>query len=512
MASQKRLMRVLAFVSRPAVAIGGALIISIASVAFVWFLTGNSSVGIYSAVAFGPITEEVDVSGTVKASQNTSLSFQTVGQVASIHANVGDHVTAGSTLITLANETQSAAVALAKANLATQKARLDALTSGTRPEQISIDETSVSQAKSALENAIQHAYINADDAIHAKSDSSFSNPRVDSVRLIPLVSDTVLVSKVEKERIDIRPVLKNMHSLIASSTDIGQRADSMQSDLKAVAVFLNDLSEALFKALPNGVTPAKTIASYQTLVDTARSEVSGALMTLTTAQTAYRSASGLLALARSGATQNDIDAQRASVQAGVARLASAKANLSRTYLVAPISGTVSQQNAHLGETVSPGVPLVSIVADGKYQVDARVSEIDITKIHLGDPVEVTLASYPNKTFNATVTTVPPSATKSNGGDSYKIVVTFNDTDARIKPGLSANLRIITAGKKNVLLVPTSSIIANGARYFVYVKSNGATVKKQIKIGIQSVSGMTEITSGLNAGDVVLSFGTRATNS
>ncbi|HEX8946774.1 MAG TPA: efflux RND transporter periplasmic adaptor subunit [Candidatus Paceibacterota bacterium] len=272
---------------------------------------------------------------------------------------------------------------------------------------------------------------------------------------------------------------------------------------------MSDLSAALFKALPNGATSATVLSGYQTNVDAARVEVSNALTALTTAETAYHTASGTLTLAKAGATQNDVDAQRAVVAAAQASLASAQAAAAQTYLVAPISGTVSAQNANLGQTVTPGMPLVSIVADGKYQADAQVSEVDVAKMKVGDTVEANFAAYPDATFAATVTTVPPAATLSNGTPSYTVTVTFADNDERIKPGLSANLRIITARKEHALTVPTSAIITSGAQKFVYVKRADSAVKVPVTTGIESADGMTEITNGLVAGDAIEAFGTHA---
>ena len=504
MASRERLIRALSFISRPTVAIGSAVIIGGASVGLVWALTSATpSSGAYATVASGPIREEADVSGTVKAAQNADLSFQTTGQVAAIDVAVGDHVVAGQTLISLSNATQSAAVALAQANLETQQARLASLLSGTRPEQLAIDETAAQQAQSSLGNAIQSAYVATDDAIRAKADQSFTNPRIATAKLIPLIPDATLASRVESERVALEPALAAMRDLASSDSDIGQRARQAQDALDKSSTFLDDLSSALFKAIPDGATTDTTLAGYRSGVDAARAETSAALAALTAADTANRATAGALALAQAGATKDDIAAQQAAVDAARASLASAQAVASQAYLVAPISGTIARQDANLGETVTPGVPLVSIVSDGKYQADAQVSEMDVGKIKVGDRVEASFDAYPGAVFPATVTTVPPAA---NVTSSYTVTVTFGQNDPRVKPGLSANLRIITQDKPSALLVPTSAIITDGTRSFVYLSRNGSAKKTPVTTGIESAAGMTEVTSGLSAGDSVLTFG------
>src|ERR1035437_328845 len=107
---RERFISILTVLSKPAVAIGGALVIGASIIGLAWYATTASSSGSSVSVNVGPITEEVDVSGIVKAAHSTDLAFQTSGRVASIRAQVGDHVNAWQTLIVLDNSSQLAAV------------------------------------------------------------------------------------------------------------------------------------------------------------------------------------------------------------------------------------------------------------------------------------------------------------------------------------------------------------------------------------------------------------------
>lgn len=511
MTSREHLARIGAYILRPSVLIIGALIVAGIGMLTAMWLTSTPQSGAYVAVSTGSITEEVDVSGIVKAKNDAKLSFQTGGEVSYINVAVGDHVTSGQLLMSLNNNTQASAVAIAKANLKMQKARLSSLLAGTRFEQIAINETSVARSYDALINAINTSFISADDAVHAKSDSSFSNPRVSSAKLIPLVPDILLVNRVQRERVLVEGILKEMHSYAFSATsqkvtDITSVSSKTQADLNTISAFLGDLSNALFKAVANGSISGDVIAKYRTSVDMARIEVASAERTLVNASASYKSAVNTLTLARAGATKNTIDAQMAFVDSARASLDMAISTEQKARLRAPFSGTISVQDATRGETVSPGIPLVSIISDGENQITSMVSEMNIEKIHVGDNVIVTFSAYPNKIFNAHVTTVSPSATEDRGSISYTITATFDSKDPRIKPGLSANLRIITKIKENTLIVPTSSIITDGKYKFVYVKKSGSLVKKYVITGIKSAFGMTEITSGVSVGDNVLTFG------
>ncbi|MHB8710108.1 MAG: efflux RND transporter periplasmic adaptor subunit [Minisyncoccota bacterium] len=507
---RERFISILTVLSKPAVALGGSLAIGALIIGVAWHAASVSPSGSFVLAETGAITQEVDVTGVVKAAHSTDLAFQTSGRIAVVRVNVGEHVSAGQTLVALDGSSQAAGVALAKANLEAQQAKLAALISGTRPEQLAINQTAVAQAKDTLTSALSSAYANADDAVHAKADQVFTNPRTTNAQLAILVPDAMLVNRILSERIALEPMFSSWQAVLTSASGSESVVAVSETNLKSVMTFLDDLTTALAKAQPSGSVSAATLVGYQTSANTGRVNVSTVLSALISADTAYKAAAGALTLAQAGATTNDINAQKAAVDAAQASLDSAEAAASQTVIAAPVSGTITAQNANLGETVVPGVPLVSMIADGKYEADAQVSEADIAKIKLNDTVEATLAGYPGAIFAAAVTTVNPAATMSGDVASYGITVTFLENDARLLPGLSTNLHIMTATKDAALLVPTSAVITDGDQKFVYIKTANSTIRTPVTVGLASASGMTEIVSGLSEGDSVLTFGAHAT--
>ncbi len=510
---RERFISALTILSKPAVALGGALSIGVLIIGFSWYAVVSSPSGTYTPVTVGSITEEVDVSGIVKAAHSTDLSFQTSGRVAVIRAAVGDHVEAWQTLVALDGSSQAAATALANANLEAEQAKLNSLVAGTRPEQLAIDETAVAQAKNTLTSALQTAYASANDAVYGRADQVFTNSTspIATLTVLPPSATNPIVGQTEMERVALEQAFTSWRAMLASTTDDTESlTTSSETNLTSVASFLDDVMTALSDAQQFGSVGATTFVGYQTSINTGRSNVSAALSALISADTAYKAATGTLALAQAGATENDIAAQKAAVDAAQASVDAAVAAASQAVIMAPVSGTITAQNANPGETVVPGVPLVSMIADGNYQADAQVSEADIAKVEIGDKVTVTFSAYSGVTFDAIVTTVDPAASMNNANvASYGVTITFLNNDERLKPGLSANLHIITATKDAALLVPTSAIITNEDKKFVYVKTAKGAVQMPVTTGIESASGMTEIVSGLTAKDTVLAFGARS---
>ncbi len=502
---RERFIGLLTILSKPAVAIGGALAIGTGIIGFVWFSTSVAPVGNYATVARGSITQSVAFSGMVQAARSTDLSFQAAGTVAQINVQVGQHVYAGEVLASLSGAAAAAALAQANANLAIQQANLASLKAGTRPEQLSIDETTLAQAKTALSNAITSAYVTASEAVYTEADQVFLNPRTNNPLLSIQVPDSELALKLETERAALEPKLDQWQTEGTIMT-----ASGAEAALMAVNSFLANLSQALAETPAGGSVTTAELAGYVAAVNAARTNTAAALSAVTSADTAEKSAAGALTLAQSGATTEQIAAQQAAVDAAQAAISLAQVAVANTKIIAPVSGVITVQNADLGQTVVPGTPLISMIADGAYQVKGYVSENEVVTVASGDAVNVTFDAYPGVTFPATVTTVDPAATTVNGVPSYGVTVTFLGKDERVKAGLTANMQIITATKANALTVPSSAVITNGSRQMVYVKdARGTATETPVTTGIVSASGTTEITSGLSAGQKVLTFGSSA---
>ncbi|MDQ5938876.1 MAG: HlyD family secretion protein, partial [Patescibacteria group bacterium] len=133
-----------------------------------------------------------------------------------------------------------------------------------------------------------------------------------------------------------------------------------------------------------------------------------------------------------------------------------------------------------------------------------VPESDITKLKVGDTVEITLDAFGNdQIFNGTVTFIDPASTVISEVIYYKVTVGFNVKDEKIKSGMTANLTILTNSKDNILVVPSRAVSARGDERFVEVLENNQAVEKEVQVGLKGDDGLWEISSGLNAGEKII---------
>ena len=490
------------------------IVIVILLVGGYWFF-GRSSGSAYQfiSVTQGSITETVSATGNTTPMQSVSLGFQNTGTIAHVYYNLGDQVSAGAVIASLTTASLSAALSQAQANLAVAQANLSALTAGTRPEQLAIDQSAVTQDQIALANAITSAYTAADGAVHTSADQIFTNARTANAMLVVNIPNATLANQITQERIALEPVLAAWSAQVASpsfsaSNALSAATQAVQS-LTQVSAFLNDTAAGLTQIQPSANFSAATLTTYETSIASARTSIAGALTALTSANAVLTSAEGTLTLAQAGSTPQGIAAQQAQVEEAQAGVASAEANLGNATIIAPISGVLTQQDAKVGQQASPGVPLVSIIGNGGFEVDTGVSDTDVGKLATGDAVTMTLDAFPGETFMGSVFYIAPAETDTQGVITYLVKISFTKSDSRLKSGLTANITIQAKQDANALILPQYAILQNDSGTFVETLLGKTTTTTPVTLGIQDESGNVEVLSGVTLGEQVINIGLKA---
>jgi RND family efflux transporter MFP subunit len=198
--------------------------------------------------------------------------------------------------------------------------------------------------------------------------------------------------------------------------------------------------------------------------------------------------------------------QMISLQKSVAQ---AKAQLSKTVIHAPFSGTIDEVFVERGEVVAASQEgLMRIVNLSNMFVATTVPETYIGKLKVGTEVEVFLTSL-NKTYKGKVRQVGNFINPNNR--SFGIEVSVPNPDNLLRPNQVAQLKIVDYINKNAIVVPTNVVQEDGEKNkFVYVveNSNGKTgTAKKVLVTIgQSSDNVTEILSGLSADDIIVTEG------
>ncbi len=478
----------------------------------------------FVSVTQGSIAETVSVTGNTTPIQSVSLGFGNSGTVAHIYSSIGQRVASGTLLATLDTGDLFAQEKQAQANVDTQNAKLDGLKAGARPEDVQVSEAQLSKAKQDLANmyasvstTLSGSYNYSVDAIYNQLNAFFANGDTNP-QLNFTSSDSQAVIDATSKRVKVGQELakwqQELSSLNTSSdaTTLDSALQNGTSHLAVVSDFLSNIARLANTALsvPPGVSTIAALKGYvasavsdantaQTNLNTASQNIASQKLTVEQLQAA-------LDLKKAGASAQDISAQQAQVAQAEASVESIQAKIRNSEIIAPQRGVITQFDAKVGQTASPSTPLISIISDNSFEIDATVSEIDVGKISLNNKVSMTIDAFPHETFTGSVFYIDPAQTNTAGVVGYKIKVAFDKPDSRMKSGLTVNLDIETRHKDAALILPQYAILQDDSGTFVEVLENNVTKQIPVTLGIADQEGNVEVTSGVTAGEQVLNIG------
>jgi len=202
--------------------------------------------------------------------------------------------------------------------------------------------------------------------------------------------------------------------------------------------------------------------------------------------------------------ETNYESAKAQVQAALGQVAQTEAalklaetNLRYTRILSPVDGIVVSRNVDVGQTVAASfqTPTLFTIAQDltKMQVDTNVDEADIGRVVLGQPVEFTVDAYPELTFRGKVEQIRISPISVQNVVTYDVVVMVDNPELKLKPGMTANVEIITAVQKEVLKIPNAALrfrppekdtrVAPAKGPSVYILDHGKPKRLGIQAGI-----------------------------
>jgi HlyD family secretion protein len=426
-----------------------------------------------TTVSLGTLTSTVEGSGTVASTQTDNLTWQTSGQISQVLAQVGSQVKNGDVLASMVQD------ALTQSNLETALLNAQAnLAQLTSPEAIANAKLAVTTAQ----NNVTNAQIQLNNTQYWKNTS-----------LIQDMYANVVIAKANLDKAQAN----------YDSANVGQ--------------YLNNVGDAsLYQALYNA-QQAYNNAEFnysvysqkptQTNLDAAQANLDLAKATLTSAQNYVTALTG--GTVPAGATGTALLQFEQAQQA----VQTAQANLDELTLTAPFDGTVTQSSATVGSVVSAGTQAFRVDNLSSLVVAVSVTEVDINSIKVGQAATLTFNAIPNKSYKGTVTQSSLAGTVGNNSTTFTVTVQITNADALIRPGMAANVTIITNQVANALLVPSTAIFTDSTsgQQYVYLIQNGTPTAVVVTTGAVSDT-TTQVTGNtLQSGDtIVLSFASTST--
>ena len=501
--------------------IGG--VVGLLILAGVFFVMQNISANRQTAVASqtgdtatvftGDLAASATASGQIEPAHTTRLSAATPGIVTDVFVRAGDKVEAGDVLVQLDSAALSLQVERAQQNLALQEANLEALLEGASAADITAAEAAVHSAQVRLESLLagptaqeiaeSEANIRAQEGSVAAAAAAY-NSTLDSI------SDSAIAA-AEAELVNARIAYDNAKEV--NDNFANEATDkALQDAAEQLTIAQTKLADLQAGPKQGNVTSASAnISAAQANLEQAKANHERLLAGATPSQIAAAEATLAQAQAnldslQEGASAEDIAIAETGVEKARLALADATEALAKATIRTPFAGLVTAVNVNQGEMAANNI--VEIVSD-QLQVILNVDEIDVGVLAPGQTAVITLETWPNEEINGAISAIAPSANNGGGVITYDVLLTLDETDLPVLVGMTANARLITASRQDVLLVPNAAITADRANGVYTVnkivgEENGRPLTEEVEVTIGLKDDQyTQILSGLAEGDEVV---------
>ncbi|WP_013323908.1 efflux RND transporter periplasmic adaptor subunit [Gloeothece verrucosa] len=399
----------------------------------------NRSIAVDAAEAgLGKLRQDIEYTGNTTPVREVSLRSQVEGQLQQLNVDVGDEVKLGQILARLDDDLLLSAVNQAKAQKAAQRSQVVSAQSEVNDARIKVE-----QARLELQQA-----------------------SADITRL-----EASLKASIEQARLEAQQTAADAARLrlLANQGAIPEQ-QAEQAETKAQQAqqsLLNQqasASQQISQAKTRAQTNAQILRSAQAQVAIEQQQVSAA--------------------------QAEVDAQKALIN-------QAKTRQSYAVLTSPVTGKVLQKSSELGNLVQPGTEILKLGDFSRVKIMVEVSELQLSKIKIGQKVPIKLDAFPQENFSGIVTRISPAADPT--ARLVPIEITLNNPDVKIGSGLLARVSF-PEDEPTKIVVPETALQDESTVFIIKGENQQTRVEARSVVVGNKANGQVEILSGLSAGE------------
>ncbi|HEX6547154.1 MAG TPA: biotin/lipoyl-binding protein, partial [Candidatus Dormibacteraeota bacterium] len=505
-------------------------------------------------VAVGSVRSAVTATGSLVPAAQVNVGFKTAGTLTEVDVHVGDKVTKGQVIGKVDDTNYQAAVQQAQANLDSAQASLQGTLTGTSLIQAQHSLSSAQQSYADtlnsvnLTNSQDQAALSADQATLAADQAQLNADQASYgyqqyQQTMPQYQAKLSYDNAQFMTYNCNPTQNYQGppppGAPSNWTYCSNAQQNVQQDLTAINCAQTGAGAGCTPQQQEMASAYRAVQADQPKVNGDQAKVNGDNSRIAidqqSGQQRANAAQNSVTAAQDSVNQQSVQRpitvaqQEAAVQSAQAALQTAQANEAGTTLLAPMDGTVMALSGQPGENVSASAPPTALAPGttapapstasssgssasstfmvlsntATYQVVVPFAEADASRLQNGQTGTVTFDAIQNLTLPAHVLAVASSSTVVSNVVNYNVTLSLDQTDPRLKSGLTTNATIVVASASNVLVVPNSAITRLGGRAFVTVLDpNGQQVRTPVTLGVQGDS-TTQVTAGLKAGDKVV---------
>lgn len=539
--------------------IAGFVIVAVLGTGGWWFMSKRASgAAARSAVQYvqepvrrGTVRAQVSGSGPVKSVNGVAVKANQAGTVVEILAKDGDKVQAGQPVIRLANKSLMASLAQAQLDVAGAKTNLENLAN---PQETAIraQELKVENARVTLkqrQDEVANLEVKAPGAGVIASVAAVDGGSVGAGTLLFTLYDETTPTLILQLPQETARALKDGHKASVTLAGFGTvegtiaRRGGTASPLSGnrdanlpVAIDLPPLAGirpgmvgSVTIEVPGLAYRVQSNGSVENDAEEIRAKVAGTVQAIRVTEgqsvgpdqtlLTIENESLLVQLQQA---ENDLKTQEQSLTNLVdpaqdpsgqlttyqQKLQQAQLSLSQKQtdvddltVKSPATGTLSALTPVVGDRVSAGAQLFRVADYSAMEVTIAVDELDVARIKVGQPAEITLDALPNRTYKGKVSKVNPEGIFKNDIATFEVTVSIEQPEG-LMSGMNASVNITVEEKSNTLYLPVAAVRILRGQATVQVLEGGQVVQKVIEVGIRT-NDRYEVLKGLSEGDQVI---------
>jgi HlyD family secretion protein len=520
-----------------------------------------------AAIEKGTLIVSVSGSGQISASSQINLTPKASGQLTSLKVTNGQEVKSGTIIAQIDSADAIKAIRDAQISLSSAQLSLKKLIAPTDNLTILQAENSLTQAEETKNNAkanlkkayndgfntISSAFLDLPTIITGLHDVILSNNLDNNQWNVDYYANSIQyyndqANAYRKEINDSYQLARSAYDenfndykntsrssdeqviddLINQSYETTQKiADAIKNIINLIQLYQDELEKRDFRPQSLSDTHLTSLNAYTKTINSVLVNLLSAKNTITNYNDSISSAErsivekkASLEKIEAGADELDIQSQNLSIEQKQNALADAKAKLADYVVRVPFDGILIKSDVEKGNTVSGSTVIATLMTKQRI-AEISLNEVDATKVKTGQKATLTFDAVDNLTITGQVVEIDSLGTVSQGVVTYNAKIAFDAQDDRIKPGMSTSASIIVDSKQDVLLAPNSAIKTSGnTQYVEMLKINNnvnnsptnisETRQQTIQTGLAN-DNYTEIISGLNEGDLIITKTTTQAN-
>lgn len=394
----------------------------------------------------GNIQAAFSYTGDVRAKAQVAVIPRVSARIERVNVDIGSEVRRGDVIAELDRSTLQAQLRQAQGSLQSAQARLDGL-QNPRPEDIAIARANLISAQDRLDKLL--------------------NP--------PATELEALRVAVANAEATLKQAQAN-YDRIAFEPDAGRRPEAVQLEQAT-----NNYNAALANLRNRTNPPQQDVDVARQAVITAEEQLKKALQP---------------------ATDADLAAQRGAVASAAAGVEIAQINVNEATIRAPIDGVVAERPQPVGATTSTAQPFVTIVSK-EVEIVLPVEETRLPDLAVGASAIINVPAYPGQDIPGTIASIAPTVDQRSRTVSVRVEPV--DQDGRLRPGMFAQVRLITRDRQNVLIVPREAVVQRTNQNVVFTIVDGRARQTPVEVGVSDDRNI-EIRSGIDQGVPVIISG------